>query len=291
LPRLEPRHVTWPVLTTLGCLALLGGCSKAAFYPDSGSGGGIGTGGTIDGSGGSGGESVDTPPDEAAVSDGEDTAEVDSTPDVPVEMPDSGMDADSANDMAGDAPTDGPSGMRPTLLGQLLISEVMYDNLAVKDDFGEWFELYNPSPGVTYELSGCGVSDSSPSHTQTISKSVLVKPGAYVTLALFSPGGTPSDTPGFVPDYFYSGFKLDSDTTGDTVVLSCAGVIIDQFTYTISNPREEGRSIGVDPDHLTPNEHNLPAYECRGQAVIQTTGMGTDYGTPGVKNPSCPPPI
>ena len=44
-----------------------------------------------------------------------------------------------------DAPYDGPTGITPYAVGQLVITEIMADSNDVPDESGEWFELYNPS--------------------------------------------------------------------------------------------------------------------------------------------------
>ena len=46
--------------------------------------------------------------------------------------------------------------------GQIVITELMHNTTTISDDAGEWIEVYNPSPTVTYDLFGCDVSDTSP---------------------------------------------------------------------------------------------------------------------------------
>ena len=55
----------------------------------------------------------------------------------------------------------GGGGVMPSAPGQIVISELMHNTATVADDFGEWFEVYNPSTTVTYDLMGCQVLDSS----------------------------------------------------------------------------------------------------------------------------------
>jgi hypothetical protein len=288
---MQSRVADWS-LVALVPLALLAGCAKAQFVTDAGTGGsggdGVGgdssgTGGTVASDGGTGGEEIDAPINDDGLSDAgmEDTA-----PDGETDTP---MVVDGSADLDdGDAATDGlPSGMMPNALGQILISELMYDSAAVADDFGEWFEIFNPSQDVTFNLLGCGISDHSPGHTQIIGKPVLVPPQSYRTFALSAPGGPAGTDPGFTPDYVYAGIKFDNDLQ-DSVTFTCGVVVIDVFQYVPANPPAPGHTLSVDPTHLNYAEHDLPANYCRAQMTFHTTGSGTDYGTPGMPNPSCP---
>lgn len=284
-------------LASLVSLPLFLACTKADLSgPDAtGTGGSSdsdGGGGGATGTGGGGDGGLDASNDDAPMDllDGQDLA-TDAGDDADTQPDQGNDDGLPASDGDGSSPdvVDARTGVTPTVLGQLLISELMYDSLAVTDDYGEWFEIFNPSPDVTYNLLGCGVSDHSPGHMQVIGKPVLVPPGSYRTFALYTAGG-PSDSPGFIPDYFYSGVKFDNDLP-DSATLTCGGIVIDQFQYTPPAPPQPGRSLSVDPAHLNPSDHNQPANYCRGQTAFHTTPAGTDYGTPGLPNPTCPPPI
>jgi hypothetical protein len=227
-----------------------------------------------------------------AGSDGANDADLaaDGADGAPEDRPGDGQD-DGPGDGQGDGQDggggDGPTGVTPTLPGQLLISEVMYDPLLVADDFGEWIEVYNPSPDVTYQLLGCAIADIK-NHTAVIARPVVLPPGAYRTFARSAPGGLPANDPGFTPDCVYPSVKFDNDAP-EAVVIRCGDVIVDRFLY---DPRlgMSGHSLAVDPVHLRPGDNNLPGSYCPSMIPYHTVADQTavDYGTPGKINPPCP---
>jgi hypothetical protein len=184
---------------------------------------------------------------------------------------------------AGGAPIDGSAPVTPSLAGQIVISELMHNTDVVSDDFGEWFEVYNPDPSVTYDLFGCQIRDLANIHV--ISKDLLVPPGAYKTLAIFATGG------GFTPDYTYSGIKFDNQAA-DLASIWCGGTLIDSFPYSTAQAPGSGHSFSLDPAHLTAADNDNPADYCLATTVYHTATSGTttisDYGTPGAANPPCP---
>lgn len=167
--------------------------------------------------------------------------------------------------------------------GDLVITEVFYNFLAaaVTDDTDrEWIELHNPSTTVTYQLMGCIVDDlvGGGAMPRTIDSSVLVGPGEYVAMA-----GSMSGVPASV---FEWGPGLNN--TGDSVVISCGGTVVDQIDYTNAAPwptGAEGISIQLSNARLTA-DNNVGANWC-------LTPEGTTYGpdgqrgTPGAANLAC----
>jgi len=270
------RTVDWRVLATWGCLALFGGCSSAIFDdpPDSGSGG---SGGFMDGSGGtapgSGGDGPDMA-DDTPMMDGGDVSDVDSAA-VDMSTADMGMDAD-AGEVGSDGPIDAPPGIMPTLLGQVLISELLNDSSVFSDDFGEWFEVFNPSLDTNFDLNGCTLADSS--NSAIITRSIVMLPGSFHTFAL--------SMMAFVPDFVYVGVKLDNQLP-DSITLSCGNTMIDKFVY---DPRlgASGHSFSVDPLHLHPGENNVTGNFCVSNVPFHTVGGISDFGTPNLPNPPCP---
>ena len=88
-------------------------------------------------------------------------------------------------------------------VSDLLISEIMANPAAISDTRGEWFELYNPT-GDPVNLLGIELGDDG-SNLHRFDTDLLILPGEFLTLAR-------SATPGFVPDYVYSGFTLTNST-------------------------------------------------------------------------------
>ena len=170
----------------------------------------------------------------------------------------------------------------PTVAGQIVVTELMHDTDVVSDDFGEWFEIYNPDATATYDLFGCQIRDTANAHT--INAHLLAPPHAFRTLAIFASGG------GFVPDYTYSGIKFDNDNA-DSVSIYCGPTLIDKFAYSAAQAAMGGHSFSVDPAHYNSVDNDDPANFCLATIVYNQAVSGnnvvSDYGTPGVTNPPC----
>jgi hypothetical protein len=277
-------------------LLLTIGCTKADLgQPDgaAGSGGNLGgetgTGG-INATGGSGGEDL---ADSGAGADGG-SVDMESESGILMDAADDGdamTAADGDGSVAdGDASNgetiDAGGSISPSLAGQILVSEMLFDAAAISDDFGEWFEVFNPSADVTYNLFGCGILDDG-GNMHLINRVVLVPPGSFRTFALSAPGGLPTTDPGFTPDYVYAGIKFGNDHP-DAVIIRCGGALIDRFDYVAPTAGQTGHSQSVDPIHLKPGENNVAGNYCKSEVAYHSYGGGTDYGTPGLQNPPCP---
>jgi hypothetical protein len=167
----------------------------------------------------------------------------------------------------------------PTMAGQLVVTELMHDAVVVNnDDFGEWFELYNPDPEVTYDLFGCTLRDRANPHV--ILTHFLMPPRTFKTFAI-------SANPGFTPDYIYTGIKFDNQAS-DQINIICGSTVIDTYSYPDSWASIGGRSFAVDPAHYNAAENDLMANYCIAMTSYNTNGSATDYGSPGVTNPACP---
>jgi len=177
----------------------------------------------------------------------------------------------------------GGTAVTPKVAGQLVITEVMHNPVAIDDPMGEWFEVYNPSATVTYDLRTCQIDDIAPGGFATITSQVLVPPGAYVALAI-------STSPGFTPAFAYGTVRFDNDAA-EEVNIACGGVLIDRFPYdtvAATDPASAGKSFQLDPDHLTATDNDVRANWCYGSTVYVTVGIVSDVGTPGAPNVQCP---
>jgi hypothetical protein len=271
--------------------ALAGGCTRAAIdelATDGGQGtGGEGTGGqgmggdgagvggeggsgTGGGAGGSGGE-LGGQGGAAPADAGEDAVTADGWADALVDSP-------------SDDPLDGPSpGVPPTQAGQLVVTEIMIDTRVVTDDDGEWFELYNPSADVTYDLQGCVMA--TVGATASVGRRLLVPPRSFITL------GRNSDPVllGFVPTYGY-GATLKFENSGSSLTLSCGpggATLIDQVSYVMAEVIK-GSSRSLSRAHSTATENDNGGFWCAGSAPYHSLGSTFDYGSPGAPNPDCP---
>jgi hypothetical protein len=193
-----------------------------------------------------------------------------------------GMPGTGGKTGAGGAIVDAGSGTVPSAAGQLIFTEIMVDTTAAKDEVGEWVEIYNPSPLVTYDLFNCQLYDSA--NTDTIARHVILQPGWFITLARSA-----DPTLGFVPTDIYSTVKFSN--TGDRAGLRCGTTTIDLVDFT-TWPVPKGRSFSLNPLHYDGTANDVLANWCQGTTVYNTlideAGVETDYGSPGVTNPACP---
>jgi len=180
--------------------------------------------------------------------------------------------------------------LSPTAAGQLVVSELMHATMSpFTDAFGEWFELYNPSPTKAYELQGCKITDNASggaAASATINTTVVLPPCSYGALAI-------SANPGFTPLYVYGtasgGVKFGNDHD-DGVQLICGnGVLIASFHYMTADaakvsPTYNGHSFSVDPSHFDA-VGGTPGTFCAGMTPYPSGG--SNYGTPGTANPPC----
>jgi hypothetical protein len=181
----------------------------------------------------------------------------------------------------GGAGTGGAAGMMPTVAGQIVITELLHD-VPGGDDNSEWFEIYNPSPTVTYNLMGCDVGDVNT--YVPVTQPLVMPPGAFRTLGIV-------DDVGFKVDFVYgSSIKFDSQGA-DSARIRCGGVLIDEFAYTATDAVDANsvsHTFSVDPDHYSSVDNDVRANWCLGTTAYMM-GALTLYGTPGAANPQCPP--
>ena len=164
-------------------------------------------------------------------------------------------------------------------IGSLVISEILPNPSAVSDDFGEWFELYNPTDEAI-NLNGFTISDDG-ADTHTIEENVIVPAGGYIVL------GRSADMDingGVAVDYEYANFILANSS--DEIVISCEGVEIDRVDYNSDNGffnPVSGESTTLNPNNLNASDNNIGGFWCRASSLFN----GTDLGTPGMANDAC----
>lgn len=160
--------------------------------------------------------------------------------------------------------------------GEVIISEIMPNPTAVSDADGEWFELHNPSPTETYELSGCEVSGQAGEEVIAIAGDFVIGPDAYLSFAPES-----KVDPGFTPDFAYTeAFSVANG--GDIITLSCDGTVVDTVDYD-AFPPEAGVSLNLDPDFFNATDNDAAENWCPGVNVY----LEPDTGTPGAANDEC----
>lgn len=198
-------------------------------------------------------------------------------PDADPDRPDADPDRPDADP---DQPDAGPP-IAPTEEGQLVVSEIMIDSIATPEQPHEWFELYNPSDSVTYELQGMWVADQVLDLIE-IDASVLVRPGQRVVLGESDDQGMNGGVE-VAFDWPDADFNLANDN--DEVILynPDVDVIIDEVDYGLSW-FAEGAALSLDPDSENATDNDSMASWCDA-----TTDFGTDgdKGSPGAANPDC----
>jgi len=160
---------------------------------------------------------------------------------------------------------------KPSAPGELVLSELMSNPEAVRDDAGEWFELHNPASSQAFDLAGCAIDDGSAAPRVVVGP-LRVEPGGFVTVAR-------SAEVGFTPDWTMS-FSLGN--AADVLALMCDGVVIDRVEYGTSFPLAPGASMALDPSALDALANDAPEAWC-----IAPLAYGAERGSPGAPNPSC----
>ncbi|GEM_PF-1220233 len=186
---------------------------------------------------------------------------------------------------ANDACTGGGSDLAvgDLIEGDLIITELHHNPVAVGDLRGEWIEIYNNTL-VTIELDGLEIFDTSVAvmgEWVQVSGSVPVLAGEYVVLGI---DGDAAANGGVTVDHEY-GSTHRLANFADEVFLYNGSLTIDQVAYDggATFPNTAGASISLDGDHLDVTENDDGANWC---AATSTFGSG-DSGTPGSANDDC----
>jgi len=169
------------------------------------------------------------------------------------------------------------SGMK---YGDLLITEIMYDPVALSDADGEWFEVYNHSANEI-SLKDLVIRTSSDHHV--ITADIIVAPGEYYLMArkveaaagtkyVYGTGISLTNSGGTIGIYTYG--------TDGTDGMEIASVTYDDGT---DFPAATGASLNLSLDHFSAGEAKSGSSWCLGNDVYNTG----DLGSPGLANSSC----
>ena len=163
--------------------------------------------------------------------------------------------------------------------GEVIVTEIMADPVALPDTLAEWIEVTNITAGIL-DLSGVVLrDDGGESVVLSAGKALWIEPGQRLVLGRSDTIGGP------VPAAVYgAGFTLDDD--GDEVILEGASGLIDEVKYSAAAgfPTPQGASLSLGADTMTAFLNDIGEAWCPGKTAF---GLG-DLGTPGVANPSCP---
>jgi hypothetical protein len=163
--------------------------------------------------------------------------------------------------------------------GDLVISEVMVDFLAVSDFRGEWFEVYN-NTADTVELNGlvvgCGGNNGF-----TFGGYIQVNSGEEALFAVNTNSSSNGGLPSVDGTYAYSTCAF---TYNDSLSIGFSSTTFDSLTWTNSFPFTSGSSMNLGTLDATSNDSAVNWCE-----ASSSYGSG-DLGTPGDVNDNCPNP-
>lgn len=206
-----------------------------------------------------------------------DDTDADVYPGAP-DPPDDGKDQDC------DGTDTAPLRAVALLEGDLVITEIHPDPIAVDPGLGEWFELRNTS-GVPVDLMGLQILDDS-GDLFTVDIPLVLDIDAY---AVFG-GWHEVELNGGAPvDLAWSG-ELGLGNAQDALVLRVpGGPTIDEVRWTPAFESGEGQSLALDPQLTDAQANDDPESWCVSPKTGEPYGLA-GWGTPGSDNPPCDAP-
>ncbi|MFA7331696.1 MAG: lamin tail domain-containing protein [Candidatus Delongbacteria bacterium] len=158
--------------------------------------------------------------------------------------------------------------------GSVVVNEILQNPLAVSDDFGEWFEVYNPNAFAVNLRNWWLEDEGTDSHLISPDADLVCAPGGYLVLAM---NGNPAENGGVTPDYVYSGVTLTNGA--DELILRAGLTVVDRVAYdggpTFPDPNGASMELKSTALDNALAASWLPAYT--------SFGAG-DLGTPGALN-------
>ena len=158
-------------------------------------------------------------------------------------------------------------------LGDIVITEIMANPVAVMDEVGEWLEIQN-TRRVMMDLTGCRLRDDG-MDDYALPGTIMLPPSSIATFACGA-------SPGFEPTYVYARTELQLANSADEVVLVCGTTEIDRVNYPMTRV-PLGASSSLDPASTDAEDNDADSAWCAG-----ATAYNVDLGTPGTANDECP---
>jgi hypothetical protein len=167
-------------------------------------------------------------------------------------------------------------GINEVEYGNLIITEIMFDPLALTDAQGEWVEIYNTT-SKRINLNGLRLLDNS--STITVNQDIFLSPSSYFVIAK-----TASAVEN--PDFISSSLNLAN--TGELLKLVAPSELeiawVDYALIIQAMSTPAGSSLNLSRNKYTADEAKLPQSWCLGTGIYHTG----DKGTPGTANLICP---
>ena len=168
--------------------------------------------------------------------------------------------------------------------GDLVITEMLIDPVAVEDTKGEYIEVYN-STSVPITLDGVIIVNKTNKHTISPASPLVVPAKGYVVLGINADTATNG---GVKVDYAWKSIALGN--SGSDIALMAGDVEVDKVTYPGSGsggwPKyKNGASIQLTSSALDATSNDDPKNWCESTAAV----TGGDKGTPGKANAACAP--
>ena len=164
-------------------------------------------------------------------------------------------------------------------IGDLVISEILFDPSPPEGASDEFFEVYNSS-GSPIDMFGYTITDNG-GNNFLITTSLIVPAGGYV---VFGENGDMATNGGIVTDYEYPGFNALANSD-DEIIITCNTTVIDQVFYDLNigwPGSGDGTSISLDPGSLDATANDDPANWCDA-----TSMSGAFVASLGAANDAC----
>jgi hypothetical protein len=180
------------------------------------------------------------------------------------------------------APSTGPE----LSVGDIIITEVMYNPAAVSDEYGEWFEIYNTTD-AEINLNGLLIADDN--HWNDDGEGFLIDTDLVIQangFLLFATNGDPATNGNLpTPDYVYNSSLTLGNEGKDGIQLITNNIPIDVVIWDGGNlfPYPSGKSISLRVDKFNSIDNDFGYYWCGASTAY---GDG-DLGTPGTDNDNC----
>lgn len=162
-------------------------------------------------------------------------------------------------------------------VGDIVITEIMFNPAAVPDSDGEWFELFNSSSTTTFNLTGLTI-ESINDDPVTIDSELTIGPNRFIVLGVNPMSG---ENGGIFLDYVYSGIDLGNQEDG--IYLKNGNTVIDSVYYDQSFSQQVGASLNLDFFFLGASVNDNPFNWCPSTSQLATG----DFATPRNVNEEC----